>query len=285
MSLHSPRSRYLPLLGHEIHVMEWGDPAHPPVICWHGLARTGRDFDELAERLAKTHFVLCPDTIGRGLSSWSHDPQADYRLSHYADIARAMMDLYGLRGTRWIGTSMGGQIGITVAAQTPGRIAALVVNDIGPDVPAPALDRIVTYSSELPTFDTVAGAERWLREVYAPFGPADDPFWTRMTETSVRRRDDGSLTIHYDPRLIEVFDATRETVDLRDLWARVTAPTLVLRGADSDLLTDDLAAEMAATGPKPDIEVFEGCGHAPNLSLPADWTRLAPLLRPLGFET
>ncbi|MBV7407987.1 alpha/beta fold hydrolase [Maritimibacter sp. DP1N21-5] len=279
------RSRFLPLLGHELHVTEWGDPGAPPVICWHGLARTGRDFDELAARLADTHFVLCPDTIGRGMSSWSEAPEDDYRLPHYADIARAMMDLYGMRQVRWIGTSMGGQIGMTVASQTPDRIASLVINDIGPEVPTPAMDRIVTYSSELPTFDTVNEAERWLREVYVPFGPADDSFWSRMAETSVRRRDDGKLTIHYDPRLIAVLESNRGMMDLWPAWEEITAPTLVIRGADSDLLTEGIAARMSATGPAPRVLVMEGYGHAPNLSTGADWDGLAPVLRDYGFLT
>lgn len=279
----TPRSVFLPLFGHEVHVMEWGDPANPAVICWHGLARTGRDFDELAERLAQTHFVICPDTIGRGLSSWADQAEDDYTLTHYADIARAMMDYYGVRSVRWIGTSMGGQVGITVASQTPERVAALVINDIGPNVPDAALDRIVTYSSELPTFDGVRTAESWLREVYVPFGPADDPFWHRMAETSVRRRDDGYLTIHYDPRIITVLDADRGAMDLWDRWERLSLPTLVLRGVESDLLTAEIAAKMAETGPKPRVLDFEGYGHAPNLSTAKDWTILSPILADYGF--
>lgn len=277
------RSVFLPILGHEVHAMEWGERGAPMVLCWHGLARTGRDFDELAARLSDRFFVVCPDTIGRGLSSWSRAPETDYELDHYADIARAVMDHYGAEAVRWIGTSMGGQVGITVASQTPERVLALVVNDIGPQVPGPALDRIVTYSSELPVFDTVAQAEDWLREVYHPFGPAEDAFWTRMAETSVRRQDDGRLTIHYDPAIIRVLNGRRETMDLWSAWDRIEAPTVVLRGLESDLLTAEIAERMSTTGPRPEVVGFPGYGHAPNLSTERDWTLLEPLFAALRF--
>ncbi|WP_292024689.1 alpha/beta hydrolase [Maritimibacter sp. UBA3975] len=278
-----PRSAYLPLMGHELHVMEWGEPTNPALVMWHGLARNGRDFDELARALSETHFVLCPDTIGRGFSSWSDAPEVDYVLPNYARMAMAMLDHYGIARAAWFGTSMGGQIGITVAGDVaPERITALVINDIGPVVPDAALDRIVTYSADLPTFERLTAAESWLREVYVPFGPAHDTFWRRMAEASVRRRADGRLTLHYDPRIIEVLDADRGAMDLWSIYDRISAPTHVIRGLTSDLLTEEIATEMTGRGPKPEVTVFDTCGHAPSLSSPEDTAFVAGVLRQLA---
>lgn len=275
----TPRSAYLPLLGHELHVMEWGDASNPLLVMWHGLARNGRDFDELAAALSDRWFVVCPDTIGRGYSTWSDSPATDYVLPNYGRMAVEMFDRYGAEQAAWVGTSMGGQIGMTVAGQVaPERISALVINDIGPEVPDAALDRIVTYSADLPTFTRLTEAEDWMREVYLPFGPADDPFWRRMAEASVRRRGDGRLTLHYDPRIIAVLDGDRASTNLWDIYDRITAPTHVVRGGQSDLLTAEIAAAMTTRGPKPEITVYDDCGHAPTLSRPDDIAWLSDLL-------
>lgn len=275
----TPRSVYLPLLGHELHVMEWGDPGKPALVLWHGLARNGRDFDELARALSPDWFVLCPDTIGRGLSSWAAAPEQEYTLPHYARLARAMLDHYAIGQAVWLGTSMGGQIGMTLAGDVaPERVRALIINDIGPVLPTPALDRIVAYSADLPAFERVSEAESWLREVYLPFGPAEDPYWRRMTESSVRRRADGRLTLHYDPRIIPVLDAGRAGMELWPVYERITAPTHVIRGETSDLLTEEIADAMRVRGPKPEVTLYEGCGHAPSLTNPQDAAFVAGLL-------
>lgn len=265
-----PRSSFLPLGDVELHVTEWGDRDAPALVMWHGLARTGRDFDEIARAMADRYFVICPDTIGRGLSSWSDNPQRDYTLENYARLAGDMLDTYHKAHALWLGTSLGGQIGMTFAAIAPDRLRGLVINDIGPVVPDAALDRIVTYSADLPVFERVRAAEQWLREVYLPFGPAADAFWTRMAETSVRRRDDGKLTLHYDPRIIPVFDDNRATMDLWSIYDGIRVPTHVLRGLTSDLLTAEIAQAMATRGPRPEITVFDDAGHAPSLARPED---------------
>ncbi|MZR14674.1 alpha/beta fold hydrolase [Maritimibacter sp. DP07] len=282
----SARSVYLPLLGHELHVMEWGDASNPLLVMWHGLARNGRDFDELARALADRYFVVCPDTIGRGLSTWSDAPEADYMLTHYARMAVAMFDHYGAAQAAWLGTSMGGQIGMTVAGDVaPERVSALIINDIGPVVPDAAIDRIVTYSADLPTFTRLTEAEAWLREVYLPFGPADDPFWRRMAESSIRRRGDGRLTLHYDPRIIAILDANRGAMELWETYDRISAPTHVIRGLTSDLLTENIADEMTRRGPKPEVTVYDDCGHAPSLTAPKDAAFVADVLERLHART
>jgi len=273
------RSTYHALLGHEIHVSEWGDPGAPALVMWHGLARTGRDFDELASHLSDSYFVLCPDTIGRGLSSWSNAPAEEYQPAFYARLALGLLDAYGIARADWIGTSMGGLIGMQIAGGADaGRLGQLIVNDIGPEVPAPAIERILAYAGALPDFATITEGEAWLRQVYLPFGPASDAFWRRMAETSLRRRGDGRLTLHYDPEIIAGMRADPNSLTIWDLWERIATPTHVLRGSLSDLLTEDVLARMVATGPRPGVTEFAECGHAPTLSSPEAASILRGLL-------
>lgn len=267
---------------HEVHVTEWGKPTNPPLVMWHGLARTGRDFDELGLALSDEWFVICPDTIGRGLSSWANDPATEYRLPAYADLAVGLLDAYGFDRVAWLGTSMGGLIGMKVAAGAyAARLRCLIINDIGPEIPQPAIDRILTYAADLPYFGTISGAETWLRTVYAPFGPADDRFWARMAETSVRRCGDGRLTLHYDPRIVEMLTGDPETLKLWDAFARINIPTHVVQGASSDILPDDIASRMHRTGPCPQVSVFDDCGHAPSLSRTDDIALMRDVLKRL----
>lgn len=261
------RSRYLPIMGHEMHVSEWGNPRNPVLIMWHGLARTGRDFDECARAMSKTHFVICPDTIGRGLSSWSQQPKAHYHPAHYAQMALAMLDHYCAKQADWLGTSMGGLIGMhVIAGAGRDRIGRFIINDIGPEIPDAAIERIVTYASELPRFDSFSAAHSWLKTVYAPFGPAPEAFWDRMTETSLRRRDDGFFTLHYDPQIIPMLSHHSDQLDNWALWDRITLPTLVIQGSQSDILTDEILSRMRKSGPCPSVVIHDDCGHAPSLS-------------------
>lgn len=264
----TPKSWFLDLGPHEMHVTEWGRADAPVLVLWHGLARTGRDFDELAAALADSYRVLCPDTIGRGLSSWSADPGADYCLDRYAAHALALLDAAGAGRALWLGTSMGGLIGMRIAAgPAAGRLSGLVINDIGPELPPPAVERIVTYASSLPRFARVTEAEAWLRRVYAPFGPAEAPFWQRMAETSLRRMDDGALTLHYDPAILAQFSLPGE-FDNWQGWERITMPCHLIWGRQSDLLLAPIVERMRTTGPRPGLTVYEDCGHAPSLSGP-----------------
>lgn len=265
--MHSPRSTYVPAAGHELHVTEWGDPARPALVMWHGLARTGRDFDEAAAALSDEYFVLCPDTLGRGLSSWSRPGGADYSYKTFGDTALAMLDHYGIDRLRWVGTSMGGLIGVTLAAGAlKDRISHLVVNDIGPDIPAEGSGRIASYVGNPPVYDTVAELEAWLRENYAPFGANTDAFWRRMADTSMRRTDSGKVTVHYDPAIVTQFTLHKGDLDVWDKYDAVTARSLLLRGAASDVLPAAVAAEMTRRGPKPRLVTFPDCGHAPTLA-------------------
>lgn len=271
-------SRYLRVLDREIHVTEWGDRQNPPLVMWHGLARTGRDFDDIAAALADRYWILCPDIIGRGLSQWADDP-ADYGFDFYAKLAVALIDGEGIGRLRWLGLSMGGALGIRLAAgPLKDRITHLVIDDIGPELPGPAVTRIVSYAGRPPSFKTVGELEGFFRTVYKPYGTLSDAQWNRLTETSVRRNPDGSVSPHYDPRMVEQFTRYPKDYDQWDAWKRITAKTLLLRGADSDLLLPEVAMRMTLEGPKARLVTIPGCGHAPALNVPEQISVVAEFL-------
>ncbi|MCY6383006.1 alpha/beta fold hydrolase [Hoeflea prorocentri] len=259
------RSAYIGNATHELHVSEWGDPSQPFVMMWHGLARNGRDFDEIAAHLSKQYFVVCPDTIGRGLSSWSNNGGEDYNLTVYGENARAIIDHYGAETVRWVGTSMGALVGIRLAAGAmKGRITHLVINDIGPDIPEVARQRIGDYVGNPPVFDTVVEMENWLRKSYAPFGPNPDSFWRRLIDASIRRNDQGRIAVHYDPRIVSQFSDHKADLDVWPQYDAVEAKTLLIRGAVSDVLPEQVSAQMRERGPRPDYVELPGIGHAPT---------------------
>lgn len=263
----TPRSLYLDVAGRQMHVTVWGLPANPPLVMWHGLARTGRDFDDIAADLSDTWHVICPDTIGRGLSEWSNTPDDDYHLTAYAMQAARLADALRLRTLAWVGTSMGGALGITAAATTlRGRITRLVLNDIGPTFPQPSYDRIRTYIGSPPDFATMTDLEAYFRTIYAPFGAHTDAQWRRMAETSSRRLPNGRFTTHYDPAIARQFHTRPSDFEQWDAYDTLDLPTLVLRGETSDLLLPDTATAMTERGPRARIVEIPGCGHAPALN-------------------
>lgn len=263
------RSTYLKAAGHEMHVTEWGDPASPALVMWHGLARTGRDFDEPAEALSERYFVLCPDTIGRGLSSWAR--QEDYSFEVYAGTALALLDHHGIGRLRWIGTSMGGILGMMLAAgPLKERISHLVINDIGPELPAEAARRIGAYVGNPPVFDTIAEIEEWFRRNYAPFGKNSEAFWRRLVDTSVRRTDAGKVTVHYDPAIVAGLRRIEADADSWPVYNAIVAPTLLLRGERSDVLPKAVAEAMTQRGPRAELREIADVGHAPTLGSAAE---------------
>lgn len=265
----SPRSLYLAIGGHELHVTEWGDPQAPALVLWHGLARTGRDFDVLARHLSAQWRVICPDTIGRGLSGWSQAPDQDYTLPAYAAHAVELLDRLGVATCKWVGTSMGGALGMIAAAgPLKDRIQRLVINDIGPALNPEAVERIRRYVTLMPDFAGIEELERFLRIAYLPFGIMTDAEWRLMAETSARRRDDGRITMHYDPAVMRVFAEHADAYEMWPIYDVIQCPVLVLRGANSDLLLPDVAEEMTRRGPMARLEIIPGCGHAPALNVP-----------------
>jgi pimeloyl-ACP methyl ester carboxylesterase len=272
------KSQYITVLDRELHYMEWGKGADA-VVMWHGLARTSRDFDDLAQHLAGRYRIICPDTIGRGLSQWSPAPRKEYCLEFYAALAAALTDALQIGKLRWIGTSMGGAIGIKVAAGAlRDRITHLVLNDIGPKVADAAVARIRTYAGNPARFAKVSELETYFRTIYKPFGYLSDAQWRRLAESSTRRTEDGKVTPHYDPNMVMQFELHPEDYDQWGDYDRITAKTLCLRGEASDLLLADVAAEMTRRGPRCRLEVIAGCGHAPALNVPAQFKLIAEFL-------
>ncbi len=269
LTLSAPRSRHIDALSphgfSRVVYHEWGKPDNPRVvICVHGLARTGRDFDVLGEALSATHRVMAVDLPGRGLSDWLADPN-DYTFPTYLAALTALIARSGTEEVSWVGTSLGGLLGIVLAAQPDTPIARLVVNDVGPAIEAVALERIGAYIGQAPTFATLEEITRYVRTISAPFGTLSEDQWNHLILTSVVRQPDGRWAMHYDPGIAVPFRAAPAPPDLWPVWDAIACPTLVLRGADSDLLSAATAAAMGARGPKPKIVTYARVGHAPML--------------------
>ena len=268
----TPTSHYLACQGRELHYTEWGAQHSEVVVAWHGLARTGRDMDDIAAHLASRYRVICPDALGRGLSQWSPLPDQEYQLSFYAAQAKALLDQLGIRQCHWLGTSMGGAIGLHAAAGVmAGRIQRLVMNDIGPELAAPAVARIRSYAGSPAAFATVSELEAYFRTIYLPYGALSDAQWRRLTETSVRRLPDGRVTPHYDPAMVRQFEVHPADYDQWPAWDALQIPVLVLRGAHSDLLLPEVAEAMRNRGPRAVVVTLPVCGHAPALNTPAQF--------------
>ncbi|MCL4747154.1 MAG: alpha/beta hydrolase [Burkholderiaceae bacterium] len=264
----SPRSHYLVCHEREIHYREWGAGNPETVIAWHGLARTCRDMDDIAQHLAARYRVICPDTIGRGLSQWSPQPDDEYCLAFYARLAVSLADQLGLESFHWLGTSMGGAIGLRLAAGAMrGRIRRLVLNDIGPELGAAAVQRIRSYAGRPPQFERVGELEQYFRTVYKPYGSLSDQQWRRLTETSTRRMPDGKVTPHYDPLMVAQFEKHPRDYDQWEAYRAIDVPTLCLRGETSDLLLPEVAEAMRSQGPHAIVVEIAGCGHAPALNV------------------
>ena len=263
------RSRYLACEDREIHFTEWGTANAETVIAWHGLARTGRDMDEIAAHLAPRYRVICPDTIGRGLSQWSPQAEKEYCLDFYGRLAVSLVDQLDLSTFHWLGTSMGGALGIHLAAgPLNGRIRRLVLNDIGPKLGESAVQRIRSYAGNPAQFDRLSELEAYFRTIYKPYGWLSDEQWRRLTETSARRTADGKVTPHYDPKMVLQFECHPDDYDQWEEWDTIDVPTLCLRGETSDLLLADVAEEMRKRGPRAVVVTIPGCGHAPALNVP-----------------
>lgn len=284
-----PTSNYLSLAGREIHYTEWGAGQVRTVIAWHGLARTGRDMDELAEHLsAQGYRVICPDTLGRGLSQWSPQPQQEYNLAFYARLAADLFEQLGIASAHWVGTSMGGAIGTVCAAgrlqpQLKARIRSLVLNDNAPQLADAAIARIRAYAGNPPAFATVCELEAFFRQAYKPFGWLSDAQWRRLTETSTRRLPDGRVTPHYDPAMVQQFLHYPDDYLLWEHYDQVDTPMLLLRGAESDLVLRETVERMRTRGPGRSgrLQVIEvpGCGHAPALNVPEQLDAVLDFIR------
>ncbi|MGE5639911.1 MAG: alpha/beta fold hydrolase [Clostridia bacterium] len=266
----APRRRSVQCLSpkglHRMAYLEWGDARNRDVVvCVHGLTRTARDFDELARSLSARFRVVCPDVAGRGDSDRLADP-ALYALPQYLADMVTLLARLEVEAVSWVGTSMGGLIGMALAAQPGSPVRRAVLNDIGAVVGHAGLERIGANLGKAPPFASLDDAEAYIRKLCAPFGPHSDPQWQHLAHTWVRKSDAGYVA-SYDPRIAEPFFAAfpEKDVDLWALYDAVRCPTLVVRGERSDLLSRETAAEMARRGPRAKVVEIAGVGHAPTL--------------------
>ena len=269
-----PRLNHVRCLGagglHRVAYWEWGDAANPRVlVCAHGLARQARDFDTLARAMCTEYRVVCVDVVGRGLSDWLADPSGYQIRAYVADMVTLLARL-DAPTVHWLGTSMGGLIGLGLASLPQSPIAKLVLNDVGPTIQFEALVRIGTYLGQPLRWNTLDEAADYLQTISASFGPHTRAQWLALSRPMLRPDGDG-FKLHYDPAIALPFKAITPEIAAAGeamTWAAydaISCPTLVLRGADSDLLKRDTALTMTERGPRARLVEFAGIGHAPTL--------------------
>ncbi|WP_395702584.1 alpha/beta fold hydrolase [Aquabacterium sp.] len=255
---------------HRMAYWEWGDPANRRVVvCVHGLSRQGRDFDALARELCGTYRVVCPDVVGRGQSDWLQDP-AGYAIPAYVADMVTLLARLDVDAVDWVGTSMGGLIGLGLAALPGSPLRRLVLNDVGPAIQFAALQRIGGYLGQPAHWATLEEAADALWAISKSFGPHTREQWLAMTRPQLKP-DGAGFKPHYDPAIAVPFRmvtpelAAAGEAMLWQAYDRLQLPTLLLRGADSDLLSHDTAQAMTQRGPRARLVEFAGVGHAPTL--------------------
>jgi pimeloyl-ACP methyl ester carboxylesterase len=264
---------------HRMAYWEWAGPTPeaPVLLCVHGLARQGRDFDSLARALQDRYRVVCPDVVGRGRSDWLPSPQG-YTPPAYVPDMVALIARLGVEQVDWLGTSMGGLIGLGLAAQpvVGGRlhpIRRLILNDVGPSVKLEWVQRIQAYLGKAPSFDSFDQGVAYLSAISAGFGPHTPAQWAALSKPMLLERD-GRWHLHYDPAIAVAVAATTAEVAagsealLWHIWDSLRCPALVLRGSESDVLPADVATAMSQRGPRARVVEFAGVGHAPTLVQP-----------------
>lgn len=259
---------------HRLAYWEWGEPRNPSVVvCVHGLTRSGRDFDALAQRLSATHRVVCPDMIGRGRSDRVADPML-YQVPQYVADCVTLIARLDVPAVAWVGTSMGGLIGMGVAALEGSPVRRLVLNDVGPRIQADALQRIGSYLGRPARFGSEQEAAQAIWAISQGFGPHTPEQWLDLTRPLLKPDGSGGFVLRYDPAIAVPFRAiTPEIAALGEaaLWRAYDSlrqPTLLLRGAQSDLLSPETAQAMTQRGPRARLHEFPGVGHAPMLVQP-----------------
>lgn len=255
---------------HRIAYREWGDPRNREVlVCVHGLTRSSRDFDELARALCAQYRIVCPDIAGRGDSERLADPKLYTWAQYVADMVTLIARL-DVESVSWLGTSLGGFVGMALAAQPGSPVRRLILNDAAPVIAKASLERIAAYVGKAPVFASLDEADAYVRTISAPFGEHSAAQWRTLAESWVRKNEDGTWRPHYDLRIAEAFNATMPDKDL-ELWHvydAVRCPTLLIRGERSDVVSRATAAEMSRRGPKARVVEIRGVGHAPTLLHP-----------------
>ena len=253
--------------GIQVFVRTLGRPSNQAVLCWHGFARNGSDFLTLAGALANDFFVVCPDTPGRGNSEWIAPDQYEFTL--YQSLAVDLLKHLNISGrVHWIGTSMGGALGMMMASNPTTRhlIDRLVINDIGPEVPQNAIERIREYASETHYFADLGEARTYFETIYASFGDLSSDEWDRLVVHSLRRLEDGRLTQHYDPQILTHFGGVQNPALAWTMFSSITSRMLVIRGRESDILTASILDRMVDSALFVEKLDVANTGHAPFLN-------------------
>ncbi|MBN9565434.1 MAG: alpha/beta hydrolase [Alphaproteobacteria bacterium] len=252
---------------HKVSYTRWGNKHNPAVVCVHGLTRNARDFDWLAEALSHSYDVVCPDMVGRGLSDHFKVP-IHYNIPQYMSDCNALIARLDVPHVDWIGTSMGGLIGMSIASMTGSPIRRLVINDVGPFIPSSALEYIHAYCQKDPVFKQFEEAYAFFKKQYAGFVSKDMPdYWAHITKHSIKTMPDGSFKINRDPHVsAELPGALSQDIDLWAFWDKITCPILVLRGKKSEVFPADVLTEMKRRRPDIEIAEFDNIGHAPSLA-------------------
>lgn len=278
----SPQQKFVQCLSpagfHRTAYLEWGQPDAPrTIVCVHGLTRNAHDFDVLAAALADHARVICIDVIGRGASDNLPDPALYTYQQYLADMAVVLAHC-SAETVDWIGTSMGGLIGMLLAAQSKTPIRRLILNDVGPFLSTAAMARIAAYIASPPLFPDMAAAEAYIRKVYQHVGPDTD--FAAMTRSSVSQTPDGFWRLRYDPGIVANFTAAVGDIDLWPFYERIGCPTLVLRGAESDVLDAQTAMAMTQRGPRAGLMTIPDVGHYPALADAEQISRVRGFLMP-----
>jgi len=251
---------------HKLAYSSWGDTNNPDVlICSHGLTRNRHDFDALAEKLSEKRRVICFDLPGRGESDWLNNKMA-YDYTQYTVDALMIIAASGVEKVDWLGTSMGGLLGMALSSMPDSPIKKLIINDVGPYIQKEALTRIAEYVGQQPHFDSTEELGLYMRTVYAGFGNLTDQQWDSMLTFGQRTLESGQLTLNYDPDISKSFlDKPLDDMDLWPVWAAIKQPVLVIQGENSDLLSNETAEKMTTTGPKATRVIIPNTAHAPAL--------------------
>ncbi len=255
---------------HNMAYKQWGDPHNPNVlVCVHGLARVSDDFDVMARELSDVYRVVCPDVVGRGRSDRLRDPRF-YVLPQYVSDMVTLLARLDAETVDWFGTSMGGLIGMGLASMQGNPVRKLLLNDVGSAVNPPALARIGEYLGKLVRFASFDEAAHYIKAISAPFGPHTDEEWRKLAADALRQDHEGQWILHYDAGIAVPIKAMtpesmqRDAALLEATYDAITCKTLVVRGAESDLLTLEVAQAMTQRGPKAALVEIPGVGHAPT---------------------
>jgi len=250
---------------YRIHYLDWGDSGRPALFCAHGLTRNGRDFDFLARELSKEFRVIAVDYPGRGLSDWL-DNKIDYTIPNYVEVSLALVDELKLSTVDWLGTSMGGLIGMCVAAFYPQRLNRLIINDVGPEIPEAAKKRISDYLSLSLEFKNLTDFEQHLRLIYAPFGELNDQQWKHLVTYSHYIDQYGKILANYDPGIVVPFKQNiPDDTDMWEIWKNISNRIYLLHGENSDILSPSIIEKMKQLQTGLISKSVKNTGHAPAL--------------------